>query len=173
MGYRIDRTKSVQKERLIFKPNLHYIFDIIIEILLYTIWPVMTCLIIINPINKVGLTGIIIMTTLNILLAFSWLNIYKLHKIKIINPEIDRKKFVEILRKNFPDMQINDDGLHMLRSKKNTGLLSWGKTLTVIFTEKYIYINLTTLGRYDVKSPIHSFTNYLKVKNIGKKLNGS
>jgi len=91
---------------------------------------------------------------------------------KIINPQIDRKKFVEILQNEFKDMQINDDGLHILQSKKDIGLLSWGKSLTVIFTEKYIYINLTTLGRFDVKSPIHSFTNYLKVKSIGKKLNG-
>ncbi|HCQ12388.1 hypothetical protein [Flavobacterium sp.] len=168
MGYRINIAKSVKKERLIFSPNLHYIFDIIMEALLYAIWPIMTYLIIINPINKVSLTGMVIMIFLNVLLAISWFYIYKLHKIKITNPERDRKILVQILKKRFPEMQINDDGLYILRSKKNTGSFSWGKSLTVIFNENYIYINLTTLGRHDVKSPIHSIANYLKLKSIEK-----
>ncbi len=56
----------------------------------------------------------------------------------------------------------------MLRSKKSNGLFSWGKSLIVFFGENQILINLTTLGNYETKSPLHSISNYLKLKNIEK-----
>ena len=160
MSLRIQRRKSIQKERLIFKSNWEYILEKAFEIFIYLGWTLTSIAIILNP--KIAI---------KILVIISWYYIYKLLKIKIPNPEKNRSLFVKILKKRFPDLLINDNGLYMLRSKKRNGLFSWGKLLTVIFDENYIFINLTTLGRNETKSPLHSISNYIKLKSIEKEFN--
>ena len=168
MRLRIDKQKSIQKERMIFKPNWEYVLEKIFEILVYSTWTVATILLILNPKNAISDFATIVLISLNILVLVSWYYIYKLLKIEMPNPEKNRKIFVEILSKRFPDLQINDTGLYMLRSKKNNGLFSWGKSFTVFFDGNKIFINLTTLGRNETKSPFHSIPNYLKLKSIAQ-----
>ncbi|PRZ21682.1 hypothetical protein [Flavobacterium granuli] len=171
MSVKIDKKKSVEKERLIFKPNWEYILEKAYETFIYLGWTIATIAVILNPKNAINHTATLIVILINILLLISWYYIYKLLKINISKPERDRKLFVEILKNRFPELIINDNGLHMLRSKKNTGSLSWGKLLTVIFDENYLFINLATLGRYGNKSPFHAISNYLKLKSIEKEFN--
>ena len=168
MSLRINKQKSLQKERMIFKPNWEYVLEKIFEILVYLTWTVASILLILNPKNAVSEFATIVLISLNILVLVSWYYIYKLLKIEMPNPEKNRKIFVEILSKRFPDLQINDTGLYMLRSKKNNGLFSWGKSFTVFFDGNKIFINLTTLGRNETKSPFHSIPNYLKLKSIAQ-----
>lgn len=171
MSLRIDKQKSIQKERIIFKRNWEYVLEKIFEILVYSTWTVVSILLILNPKNAISEPATITLISLNILVLVSWYYIYKLLKIEMLNPEKDRKIFVETVSKKFPDLQINDKGLNSLRSKKNTSLFSWGKSLTVLFDGNQIFINLTTLGRNETKSPFHSITNYLKLKSIAKEFN--
>lgn len=171
MSLRIQRRKSIQKERLIFKSNWEYILEKAFEIFIYLGWTLTSIAIILNPKNAISQTVTILVISINILVIISWYYIYKLLKIKIPNPEKNRSLFVKILKKRFPDLLINDNGLYMLRSKKRNGLFSWGKLLTVIFDENYIFINLTTLGRNETKSPLHSISNYIKLKSIEKEFN--
>ncbi|WP_413997770.1 hypothetical protein ACMDB5_08185 [Flavobacterium sp. W1B] len=171
MSIKIDKQKSVHKERIIFKPNWDYFLEKTIEIGIYSTWTIASILLILNPKNAISLYATIIVIILNILLLISWYYIYKLLKIEIPNPEKNRSLFVGILKKRFPELHINDNGLYMLRSKKSNGSFSWGKLLTVIFDENQIFINLTTLGRNETKSPFHSIANYIKLKSIEKEFN--
>ncbi len=171
LSLRIDKQKSIQRERIIFKRNWEYVLEKIFEILVYSTWTVFSILLILNPKNAISESATITLISLNILVLVSWYYIYKLLKIEMLNPEKDRKIFVETVSKKFPDLQINDKGLNSLRSKKNTGLFSWGKSLTVLFDGNQIFINLTTLGRSETKSPFHSIANYLKLKSIAKEFN--
>jgi hypothetical protein len=171
MSLRINREKSILKERLIYKPNWEYIFEVVFEISLYSLWTIVSFLVILEPVNQINFATLIVILSINILALISWLYIYKLLKIEIYNSENDRKLLVEILKEEFPEFKINDNGLHMLRCKKNVGLFSWGKSLIVIFDEKKILINLSTLGRYETKSPLHSIINYLKLIKIRKEFN--
>ncbi|MEQ3661561.1 MAG: hypothetical protein ABNG96_02620 [Flavobacterium sp.] len=166
MSFKLNKQKTVLKERLIFKNNWEYIFEIVFEVLLFSIWTTASFLLITNPKNNLSVLTIIVIIFINILLLTSWIYIYKLLKIEISNPEKDRKLLVEILKEKFPDFIINDNGLYILRCKKGVGLFSWGKTLIVIFEENKILINLTTLGRFDTKSPLHSIINFWKLKHI-------
>ncbi len=168
MSIRINVKKSIQKERLIFKPNWEYILEKAFEIIVYVGWTIMTILLLLNPKNSFNSIGIIIIISINILLLISWYYIYKLLKIKVSNIEKNRNVLVDILKKRFPELSINDNGLNILRSKKSNGSFSWGKSLIVFFEESQILINLTTLGRYENKSPLHSILNYLKLKSIEK-----
>lgn len=173
----IDKEKTLQKERMIFKRNGDYYFDKIFEIAVYSTWTIATVALIINPKNAVNQYAAIVLIVVNSILLVSWYFIYELVKIEMPNPELNRKLFVEIVSKRFPDLQIKDLGLNSLRSKKNIGLFNWGKTLTIFFNQDYILINLTTLGRFETRSPLHSIVNYLKLKSISKEfhetLNGN
>lgn len=171
MSFRIDAKKSIQKERLIFKPNWEYIMEKAFEIIVYLGWTFLTLLLLTNPKNSFNLVGIIVVVFINILLLISWYYIYKLLKIKISNTKNHRIVFVNLLKERFPELSINDNGVNMLIGKKSNGSFSWGKSLTVFFEENQILINLTTLGRYETKSPLHSISNYLKLKSIEKEFN--
>ncbi|UFH47129.1 hypothetical protein LNP27_03615 [Flavobacterium galactosidilyticum] len=166
MSIRIDKEMTIQKERMIFKRNWEYYFDKIAEIIIYSFWTVSTIALLLNPKNEINQYAAIALISVNILVLISWYYIYKLVKIEIPNPEINRKLFVEIVSKKFPDLQINDKGLNSLRSKKNIGLFNWGKSLTIFFDQNYVFINVTTFGRFETKSPLHSIVNYLKLKGI-------
>ena len=121
MSLRIDVKKSIQKERLIFKPNWEYILEKVFEILVYLGWTFMTILLLTNPKNSFNLIGIFVIISINIVLLISWYFIYKLLKIKISNQKKDRIVFVDILKERFPELSINDNGVNMLRSKKSNG----------------------------------------------------
>ncbi|MBN7810937.1 hypothetical protein J0A68_08225 [Algoriphagus sp. H41] len=166
MSFRINKEKSILKERLVFKANWEFILEIFFEIFIYLGSTIMTMAILLNPNNHINEIAQTIIILLNILLLTSWYFIYKLLVIEISDPNNDRVLFVNILKKNFPELKINDTGLYMLRSKGDTSLFSWGKSLIVIFDEKKILINLTNLGRYETKSPLHSISNYLKLMRI-------
>jgi hypothetical protein len=171
MSLKLDVEKSIQRERLIFKKNWDYVMEFLFGIAVYLIWTICSILLILNPENGIGEIGITILVLINILLLISWYLIYNLLKIKVSNPERDRIAFVKILKERFPDLTINDNGVHMLRSRKPNGLFSWGKLLTVIFEGNQIFINLITLGRNETKSPFHSISNYLILKSIRKEFN--
>ncbi len=101
MSFRIDFTKSIQKERLIFKPNWEYSLEKAFEICIYGGWTIMTTFLLLNPKNSFNPVGIIIIISVNILLLISWYYIYKLLKIKISNSEKDRFVLLLFLKKDF------------------------------------------------------------------------
>lgn len=171
MSIRIDKEKTIQKERMVFKPNWEYIFEKFFEVLIYSTWTISSILLIQNPKNAISVYATIAVISLNALVLISWYYIYKLVKIKMPNPDKNRDLFIGMLKKRFPELQINDTGLNMVRSKKSTGLFSWGKSLTVLFDKNYIFINLVTVGRFETNSPFHSLSNYFKLKRIQKEFN--
>lgn len=166
MSVRIDKQKSLQKERMRFDSNWETILETAFEILAYSTWTIASILLLLNPQNTTTPFATTAVISLNILILVSWYFIYTLLKIEIPNPEKNRSLFVGILRKRFPELQINDNQSQLLRSKKSSGLFTWGKSLTVLFDENHIFINVTTLGRFETKSPFHSISNYLKLKRI-------
>ena len=166
MDSTINIQKSIELQYLIFKPNSLFIFEIIIEFLLFVVWTFSTFLLLINPNNSFSIFTIILLILMNLILLISWYFIYKLLKLDIQNTSNSRENIFLLLQKEFPKMKIVDDGSDVFIFKLDTGLISWGKVLTIIFSEKNAYVNLTTLGRHDIKSPIHSILNYVKLKKI-------
>jgi hypothetical protein len=49
-------------------------------------------------------------------------------------------------------------------------LCGWGKQITLIYDGSNFFINLATLGRYDIKSPFHAISNYYFLKSLKRKL---
>ena len=72
------------------------------------------------------------------------------------------------MNNKFPKLKLDDAGQKIIRYDLKTGLLTWGKRITVIFQNENIYLNITTTGRYDIKSPFHSVFHYFTLKSIGK-----
>jgi hypothetical protein len=81
MSFKLNKQKTVLKERLIFKNNWEYIFEIVFEVLLFSIWTTASFLLITNPKNNLSVLTIIVIIFINILLLTSWIYIYKLLKI--------------------------------------------------------------------------------------------
>ena len=95
----------------------------------------------------------------------------KLVVVKGTNPLDNRKLIIQILNNKFPKLKLDDSGQLIIRYDLKTGLFNWGKRITVIFQDENIYLNITTLGRYDIKSPFHSVFHYLTLKSIAKQFN--
>ncbi|MFD2288741.1 hypothetical protein GJU39_05500 [Pedobacter petrophilus] len=75
---------------------------------------------------------------------------------------------VKILKSKYPDLRINDSGQHIIRCTQTTGLLTWGKQINVIFDNDRMFLNLTTLGRYQIRSPFHAIFNAIQLRKIKK-----
>ena len=136
MSTQVDFTKSILKEKLIFKRDLYGYLDIFFENIIALILLLVIILFLSNRHNFVG-KGAIYFNVILILLAL-WLilGIYfmkKLVKIQGLNPESNRKKIVDLLSREFPKENFNTSGEHIIVSKKSTGLFSWGKIITVLF----------------------------------------
>lgn len=108
-------------------------------------------------------------------ILFFWLftlwHVYFINSLTIIsgsNENLNRMMIVKIIKSRYPDLKINDSGQQVIRCTKSTGLLTWGKQLTVIFDQDRIFLNLTTFGRYQVRSLFHAYFNMIEMKKIKK-----
>ena len=163
MSFRLNKEKSIKKERIIYKLNWEFIFEILFEIFIYVGWTFLMILIFTNPKNNKNVLFNICIISFTILLLVSWYYNYKLIKIEISNPEKDRKILVEILKNKFPEFNLIDNGADILRGKYQGGFYSSGKKLIVIFTANKILLNLVTFGRGESNIPIYSIINYLRL----------
>lgn len=97
----------------------------------------------------------------------------KLLKIDGTNAADNRSAVIEILKDEFPTLKIDDSGQRIIRHYIQTGLFSWGKQITVLFHENSIYMNITTIGRHEIKSPFHAIFNHWTLIRIRNKFKNS
>ena len=83
-------------------------------------------------------------------------------KDKIIN----RKNILTALDAFYDNLEYQIDEENVLRSIKPTGDPIWGRIITVLFSENFVYLNITTLGKTENPTFVHGFFNYIKARRI-------
>lgn len=168
MNPRLDLEKSIQKQRLIYKMSFGTFFIRVFDNYLWIILILLPIAVILNKQNNIGFKGILFFSVCQILLIVGLYFVNKLVVIEGTNQAENRKKIISIVGEKFPKLKIDDTGQRIIRAKIDTGLIKWGKKITIIFDEQNIFINCTTLGRDNMKSPIHSIYNYFVMLRLKK-----
>ena len=168
MSFKLNLEKSIKYEFIIYKLNFEYALELFFETFVYIGWTFLLVSIISNPVNNEDMVFCLCLIIFTIFLLISWFLNYKLLKVEISNSKIDRKKIVELLKKEFPDFLLNDNGINILRGKYRGGIFSSGKKLFVVFTKDKILLNLTTYRRGESNIPFYSIFNHHKLIKIRK-----
>jgi hypothetical protein len=170
MSTRIDFDKSISNERLSFKYNVEGFIDSLYNYLFALTFPILF----IMGLSDEGYDSppSIVLTVLAGLISF-WIIIglilmNKLVEIKGINQDTNRRRIVELLSKEFPNQHFDNSGGRIIISRKSAGSVSWGKTITLLFKGDTIYINILTIGRWEIKSPYHAVTNLIRCRKIAR-----
>jgi hypothetical protein len=175
----IDFEKSVKRQRLTYKAKplviLSQVYDWFMWLLLvcinvYFLFTALALLITRDQFSSsILITILILFTTFIGLVA----GLYYLNKFLVINcsaPERDRKRVIELLNEKYPKINFDRSGQRINQYYKRVGLFSWGRRIVVLLEGENIYINMATLGRYDVPSAFHSVVNYWRLQIIRKKI---
>lgn len=168
MRSQINRHRSIQRSQLIYRYNTEFFFNRCYENLLWIILLALPILPLSNQHSHITMIGgsLIVFFWIFIIASFYFMN--HLTIIKGSNQTGNRAILLNILESRYPELKINDSGQHIIRCTTPTGTLTWGKRLTIIFDNDRLFINKTTLGRYDIKSPFHSIFNTIAMRQIKK-----
>ena len=169
MRTQIDYEKSIQKHRLTFKMTTELFMTRLLDNTLWLIFIISTILLLTNKDNYstnksvLFLLAVVVLTTW---LVIGLVFINKLVVIKGSNMSDNRRKIIQLLNDKFPKLKLDDSGQKIIRYNLKTGAFNWGKRITVIFKDNNMFLNITTLGRYDIKSPFHAVIHYWTLKAI-------
>ncbi|MES2650102.1 MAG: hypothetical protein V4663_00105 [Bacteroidota bacterium] len=169
MKPRLDLQKSIQKRRLIYKKTPLFFFNFLLNNLLWLFLLVIPILLASNPKNNVPPVIIIILVLFMLFILSGMYFTNTLLLIRSSSLAENRKQMIRLIQEKFPKLLINHTGQNVISCKRNTGLFNWGSQITIIFNDADILINLTTIGRHEIKSPFHALFNYLKMKQLSKK----
>lgn len=165
----INIPKSISNKRLINNLTFCFVFNKVLDFIFWLILPICTILLIKDNENSFKTVLQISILTLFIIISFgSLIGYFFINKLVIINKISEEKKFeiIEKLKLDFKLTEIySEENILILKNEKSF----WNKKLTVLFDKEKMFLNLKTLGNYDLESPFHSFYNlYLlkKYKNL-------
>jgi hypothetical protein len=163
----IDYAKSLQKQRLVYQTNLTVVFEYIwyCFVLLVTMGPV-TMPIIFKPANvsHISIYYIIFCAVFD-----SWMisNLFYLNAFVKI-PGTDHDGLIRVLSEFYKlrNLDIKD---FKIRDVRLVGFFHGGRVITVLLNKEIMYLNVTTLLRYDGLSCFNGLYNYYKCKRIAKR----
>lgn len=169
MRTQIDYDKSIQRQRLTFKMTTELLLTRILDNSLWLVFLISVGFLLSNKNNfDKGLTPIFVAVFLTVWLLIGLYYINKLVLINGSNPIDNRRRILQFLNDKYPNLKLDDSGQKIIRYDLKTGLFTWGRRITLIFQDENIFINITTFGRYDIKSPFHSIINQLTINKIKK-----
>jgi hypothetical protein len=165
----VDFNKSIERKKLIYNEGKSSIFD-----RLFTWFIGLTVIVVIvgillnngfeNAIPLIGITPVITIWMLANLLLMDAL-------VKIPGDDINsnRKYILSSFNELFDNLEIKDSGGNIIRdikystnSKYNTNC----RVITILFNDKDVYLNITSIIKYSSVSPFSGWFNYLKCKQV-------
>ena len=166
MGLRIDKNKSIKFKRIIFKTDWESILNLLYEVTFYSILPLIIIFLTFKSLEKISLIGLAFIIIFCSIYFTSWFLLGMLCRVKINDKIKDRDFLVETFSSAFPELPIIDNGINSIIAKRMGGFPITGRCLTILFDEEYAYINLTSYGKFESRSFLHSIGNYFKIKNV-------
>ena len=167
----VDFNKSIERKKLIYIEGKSFIFD-----RLFTWFIGLTVIAVIigillnngfeNAIPLMGITAAITIWMLANLLLMDVL-------VKVPGNDINsnRKNILSSFNEAFDDLEIKDSGENIIRdikystnSKYNTNC----RVITILFDDKDVFLNITSIIKYSSVSPFGGWFNYLKCKQVAR-----
>lgn len=170
MKPRLDLQKTIQKQRLTYKKNYTFFSHWLLNNGRWIILLFLPILLAFNPKNYIGILGIVVVALWIVFISMGMYFTNSLVLIRGSNLEDNRTQIIELIRHKFPKLIINETGKNIIYCRKETGFTTWGKQITIILNDTDLLVNLTTTGRFEIKSPFHSLSNYIKMKRLSKNL---
>lgn len=160
----INIQKSISNKRLINNLTFGFVFNKVIDFILWLILPICIILLITNNENSFKTVFQVSILILFIIISlWSLIGYFYISKLIIINKISEENKFeiIEQLKLDFKLTEISsEENILILKNEKSF----WNKKLTVLFDKEKMFLNLKTLGRNDIESPFHSFYNLYLLK---------
>ena len=169
MRAQLDFDKSVKKHRLVFKLTTDLFFSRLLDNSLWFIFLACVCFLVVNKNNYTSARDVLFVSLFVILAIWLIVGLLVINKLVIIkgsNVEDNRRKIIQLLNDSSPNLILNDSGQKIIRYNLRTGLFNWGKQITIVFHEKNILMNITTFGRYEIRSPFHAIFHIWTIKQI-------
>jgi len=162
---KVNIQQSISRERIIRQKTFWEIVSNLINVVFWAIYPICLIMILFNKTyhNNFPYLFYLIMWAPAIWYLYGFKYINKLTYLGEYGQESKNKLINHYISKFDVETIHNDKNLIIL--KKETGSITWGKEITLIISDDKVWCNITTLGRYDIKSPFHSYFNYKNLKS--------
>lgn len=163
----IDVARSIKHKRILYKWEWESILDAVLDGGFWLLFPVLTIVVIfMQGINDVPF----VVWIADFYILSGW---YLRGKLICIEggalPE-NREAVVESLKSWYPKIKIMDGGINIIKGGKNSGMFTWGRKLVILFDENNAYVNRMTLGRHDIRMPLHAPFHYMSLLRLKKKM---
>lgn len=160
--------KSIEKERVVYKPTSSLISQYIFSYFLALIPLVASSLILLNHKVNTPPAAIIIMMVINLWIFVGLFLTNKLIKIQGYLFTSDKTSIINILSKRYPNINFSSGNPDLIRGQRAEGWTGRGKIISVILDEQDIYINVVSTFRGGVLSFIDAPFNYIASKRIAR-----
>lgn len=155
----IDISKSIHKERMIYKKTGWYIFGVCLTYFYLVIFIAMTVFFLITYYN-VGFIDTVCGFFI-VWITACLITVNKLVKIDRIAYPVEKDKIIQTFESFDRDVEFVNNNSKLIRAFVPS-IFSWGIVYTVIIAEENIYLNFSSLGRgLDMISPFHAVFNYI------------
>lgn len=96
----------------------------------------------------------------------------KLVKVDHKHHSLQKEDIEAALSKYCGKIEIQERADGILKYSQPTGFFTrwFGRDITILYDDTFVYINIISLGKGDMPSPFHGLTNYLKCKRIARLL---
>jgi hypothetical protein len=170
--YAIDYNKSIKKKRLVYKTGYSIVFEYIWYwlIILFSAG-VVTLPAIVKPAN---VSHISIYYILFCIVFDFWLmlNVFFLNafvEIQGQQKDLNKEDIINTLSEFYNLKNLNTSGNKIIRYVRLTGFFHGGRVVSVLLKDDIIYLNITTLLRYDGLSCFNGLYNYYKCRRIANR----
>ena len=167
----INYEKSLKWHRLVYRPSAWLIFNSIFSYILYFLF--MTGVFMISLFKPISGSHEPLWLVILGVLIIAWMlsNVFfKNALVKIEGKTIadDKINILSVMDEYFSsyDFVINNE--QMMRSFKPANNPIWGRIITILFDGNDMYLNITTLGKTNMPTAIHDFSNYIRARRIAK-----
>jgi hypothetical protein len=169
MRAQINKEKSILKRRLVYKHTTELLLNRLFENFIWVALLLVPILILMNKKNNIPIEGLVVLISFCLFLLIGIYFINCLVVIDGVNLEENRTKIIKLIQEKYPELQVDGSGQNIISCRKQAGITTWGKQITVIFDNNQMLINLTTLGRNNIKSPFHALFNNMKMRSLKSK----
>jgi hypothetical protein len=167
----INIEKSLVRQRLIYQLSAMLIFDYFFALMSIC---VVTVPVIIKPANvsHIAVWYFVLCVLFDEWMILDLLLMNKLVKTDYKNTSLLKEDIEAALYKYCGQFEIQEHTNGVLRYSQPSGFFTrwFGKDITILYNDTFLYINIMALGKGNTPSPFHGLSNYLKCKCLAKSL---
>lgn len=167
----VDFNKSIERKKLVYNEWKSPIFDRLFTWFIgLTVIAVVIGILLNNGFDN-AIPLICIAAAITIWMLANLLLMDTLVKIQGCDINSNRKNILSSFNELFDDIEIKDSGQNIIRDIKystNSKYNTNSRIITILFDNKDVYLNITSIIKYNSVSPFSGWFNYLKCKQVAR-----